>query len=227
MKIEFHTLFWDNIPKKQIESHKMVMDHFEIPINYHQENTNHGLWMDRVFRQATSDIIVIFDADCVPINKEKTFDCIRYVKNSKSFLGLAMAANHIHPKSHIYAGGVFYVVAKECWEKLGRPSFTESRRGDCTEEFTYVAEEAGIRYRCLYPTTFEREPAEGIWPLGNYGYYGIGTTYDNTVYHLFQSRMGNNLDLFLQRCDEIVNGTFDNSTHINARTYNYKGKIVP
>lgn len=227
MKIEFHTLHWNNIPKEQIDAHKMVMDYFDLPINYHNENVNHGLWMDRVFQQSDSDLIVIFDVDCVPVSKQKVMDCIRYVKNSKSFLGLAMVANHIPPKSHIYAGGVFYVVARECWEKLGRPSFTETRRGDTTEEFTYRAEEAGVRYRCLFPTTFEREPVEGIWPLAGYGYYGIGTTYDDTVYHLFQSRIGNNMDLFVKRCHEIVDGTFDNSTHINARTYDYKGKIVP
>lgn len=227
MKIEFHTLHWNNIPQEQIDAHKMVMDHFDIPINYHNVNMNHGLWMDKVFEQSQSDIVVIFDIDCVPLSKEKMMDCIRYVKNSGTFLGLAMVANHIHPKSHIYAGGVFYVVHKKSWEALGRPSFTETRRSDTTEEFTYLAEEAGMRFRCLYPTTFEREPVEGIWPLGSYGYYGIGTTYDDTVYHLFQSRIGTNMDLFIQRCKDIVEGRFDNSTHINARTYSYKGKIVP
>lgn len=227
MKIEFHSLYWDNIPKEQIEAHSMVMDHFGIPINYDCINMNHGLWMDRIFERSTSDIIIIFDIDCVPISMKKITECIRYVQKSGTFLGLAMVANHIPPKSHIYAGGVFYVVARKCWEALGRPSFTETRRGDTTEEFTYRAEEAGVRFRCLYPTTFEREPVEGIWPLGSYGYYGIGTTYDDTVYHLFQSRIGNNMDLFIQRCKEIKEGTFDNSTHINARTYEYKGKIVP
>lgn len=227
MKLEFHTLYWDNIPQEQIDAHKMVMDHFDLPVNYHIQNINHGQWLDNVFHNSQSDIIVIFDGDCVPLSKDKVMDCIRYVKNSGTFLGLAMVANHIQPKAHIYAGGVFYVVARECWVRLGKPSFRESRRGDTTEEFTYVAEEAGVRFRCLFPQTFEREPAEGIWPLASYGYYGIGTTYDDTVYHLFQSRLGNNLELFVQRCNDIVTGTFDNSTHIDARTYNYKGKIVP
>lgn len=226
MTIEYHSLFWDNIPKKQIDAHKKVMKHFDIPVQYHGRNINHGLWMDEVFHTSTSDIIVIFDADCVPVNYDNYQNAIEYVKRSESFLGLAMVANHIGTKSHIYAGGVFYVVNKKCWERMRKPSFKETYRSDVTEEFTYVAESMGIRYRCLYPTSFEREPVEGIWPLSNYGYYGIGTTYENTVYHLFQSRMGNNLDLFLQRCDEIIDGTFDNSTHINARTYNYSGKIV-
>ena len=95
------------------------------------------------------------------------------------------------------------------------------------EEVSYIAEDFGVRYRCLYPSTFEREPVEGVWPLGNYGYYGVGTTFDNTVYHLYQGRMGNNIQLFVDRCKEIVDGTFDNRFHNSSITMNYKGRIVP
>lgn len=227
MKIEFNTLYWDNTPKEQVDAHKRVTEHFGIPVNYYEENTRHGLWMDRIMRQSQSDIVVFFDSDCVPIDKEKMFNCIRYVQRTGTFLGVAQASNHIPPKSHVYAAPAFYCIAKECWEKLGRPSFAESRRGDVAEEVTYLAEQAGIRYRCLYPETFEREPVEGVWPLGNYGYYGVGTTFEATVYHLYQGRMGNNVQLFVERCDDIVNGIFDNSHYYDAKTLDYKGRIVP
>lgn len=227
MKVEFNTLYWDNTPKEQIDAHRSVTEHFEIPVNYYEENAPHGKWMDRVMRNSTSDLIVFFDSDCVPIDEENMMECIRYVQKTKTFLGIAQASNHIPPKSHVYAAPAFYIIAKECWENLGRPSFTESRRGDVAEEVSYIAEEYGVRYRCLYPSTFEREPVEGIWPLGNYGYYGVGTTFDNTVYHLYQGRMGNNIQLFVERCKEIVDGTFDNRFHISSKIKNYKGRIVP
>lgn len=226
MKVEFNTLYWDNTPEVQINAHRSVTEYFELPVNYYEENTRHGLWMDRVMRSSTSDLIVFFDSDCVPVDKDNMMECIKYVQKTKTFLGVAQASNHIPPKSHIYAAPAFYVIAKECWEKMGRPSFAESRRGDVAEEVSYLAEDMGMRYRCLYPSTFEREPVEGVWPLGNYGYYGVGTTFDNTVYHLYQGRMGNNVQLFADRCKEIVEGNFDNRFHTSANTMNYKGRIV-
>lgn len=226
MKVEFNTLYWSNTPDRQIDAHKSVTEHFQLPVNYYAENTPHGYWMDTVMHRSNSDIIVFLDSDCVPINRDKIFNFIRYVQKSKTFLGVAQASNHIPPKSHVYAAPAFYCIAKECWEKMGRPSFQESNRGDVGEEVTYRAEAMGIRYRCLYPDTFEREPVEGVWPLGNYGYYGIGTVFANALYHLYQGRMGTNMDLFVDRCKEIINGTFNNNTHINAQTFDYKGNIV-
>jgi len=227
MKVEFNTLYWDNTPVEQINAHRLVTGHFEIPVNYYEENSPHGLWMDRVMRNSTSELIVFFDSDCVPVSKENMIECIRSVQKTKTFLGVAQASNHIPPKSHVYAAPAFYVIAKECWEKMGRPSFAESYRGDVAEEVSYTAESMGVRYRCLYPSTFEREPVEGLWPLGNFGYYGVGTTFNNTVYHLYQGRMGNNIQLFVERCKEIVEGTFDNRFHTSSQTFSYKGKIVP
>ena len=226
LKVEFNTLYWDNTPEVQIAAHKSVTNHFELPVNYYEENTPHGLWMDRVMMNTQSDIVVFFDSDCVPINKDKVLECISYVRKTNSFLGVAQASNHIPPKSHIYAAPAFYIITKECWKKLDT-SFCETRRSDVAEEITYRAEASGIRYRCLYPSTFEREPVEGVWPLGNYGYYGVGTTFDNTVYHLYQGRMGNNIQLFVDRCNEIVNDAFDNRFHTSSKTMKYKGRIVP
>ena len=227
MKVEFNTLYWDNTPIEQVTAHKSVTSHFNLPVNYYEENTPHGLWMDRVMRQSKSDIVVFFDSDCVPINKDKVFECIRYVQKTGTFLGITQVSNHIAPMTHIYAAPAFYVIAKKCWEEMGRPSFAETHRSDVAEEVTYTAEQAGIRYRCLYPDTFEREPVEGIWPLSNYGYYGVGTTFDDTVYHLYQGRMGNNVQLFVDRCNEIVNGVFNNEHAFKSKTMNYNGKIVP
>ncbi len=226
MKLEFNTLYWDNTPESQVQAHKKVVNHLKIPVNYYPENTHHGAWMDRVCRQSQSDIIGFFDSDCVPISRDAVMECVKYVQKNKTFIGIAQASNHIPPKSHIYAAPAFFLIHKECWQSIGA-SFLETRRGDVGEEFCYKAEAMGIRYRCLYPSTFEREPVEGLWPLGNYGYYGIGTTFENTVYHLYQGRMGTNLQLFLDRCEEIVNDTFDNRFHTSARTFGYKGKIVP
>lgn len=226
MKIEFNTLHWYNTPSEIIDSHKKVTEHFNIPVNYYPENINHGTWMYRVCKNSSSDIIGFFDSDCIPLNYNKILECVKYVNLSKTFLGVAQVSNHIPPKTHIYAAPAFYLIHKQCFENL-QVSFTETKRSDVGEELTYTAESLGMRYRCLYPDTFEKEPTEGLWPLSNYGYYGIGTTFEDTVYHLYQARMGQNIKLFAQRCQEVIEGKFDNSTHTSSKIFNYKGKIVP
>ena len=77
----------------------------------------------------------------------------------------------------------------------------------------------GIKYRALMPTYFEKASSEGYWALGNLGYYGIGTVFDNSMYHLYQSRMAENIELFVKRCDEVIAGTFDTENFISATNF--------
>ncbi len=225
MKIEFNTLYWDNTPAEIIDNHKKVVDYFNIPVNYYGENTRHGQWMDRVCNHSSSDIIGFFDSDCIPLSKEKIVECVQYVAKTSTFLGIAQVSNHILPKSHVYAAPAFFLTTKKCWESIST-SFLETRRSDVGEEFCYNAENKGIRYRCLYPTSFDSEPVEGVWPLGNYGYYGIGTVFDNTVFHLYQVRTGNNIEKFVDTCDKVLK-QIPVVGKYSSRTYSYPGVIVP
>lgn len=226
MKVEFNTLHWDNVNQDMLDAHKSVMEHFGIPVNYHNVNINHGLWMQSVHTNSTSDVVVTIEPDCVILNKEKVFDIIRYVYHNNTFVGIAQVSNHIPPKSHIYAAPGFYAMSTKLYKELGSPSFTETHRSDTAEEISYMAEEKGIRYRALRPTHFEEEPSEGLWPLGCLGYYGIGTVFEDTVYHLYQSRMAQNIELFKKRCKEIIEQKFRTSLMKSSTTFNYKGNIV-
>lgn len=183
------------------------------------------MWMDSVCESSDSDVIGFLDSDCVPLSRESVLKAISYVKQNNTFIGISQVSNHIPPKTHIYAAPAFFFTTKQCWREINT-SFSETRRSDVAEEFCYVAESMGKRYRCIFPSTFEREPVEGIWPLGSYGYYGVGTTFGDYCYHLYQGRMGNNLQLFIDRCDEIVKRAFDNSSHISSTTFSYKGRVV-
>lgn len=225
MKLELNTLYWDNVDPRIVESHKKVIDHLGLEVNYYHQNTKHGLWMDRVVKNSKSDIIGFIDGDCVPLSKEAVIKAATYAGTNDSFIGIAQVSNHIPPMSHIYAAPAFFFTTKHCWEKLNT-SFLESTRGDVAEEYSYKAEQERIKYRCIFPTTFEAEPSEGLWPLHNYGYYGIGTTFGDYCYHLYQGRESRNIDLFVKRCQEIIEGTFNNSNAIPSMTLNYKGRIV-
>jgi len=226
MLIDFHSLHWDNVDSRMLFAHKKVMKHFDIPMVYHNINgANHGVWMDTVVENSTADVVVFFEPDCIPIDESRVVKCIQYAYKN-SFVGIAQVSNHIPPRSHIYAAPGFYCINRKIYDQLGRPSFTETRRSDTAEEISYIAEQHGIRYRALMPIAFEHEPTEGLWPLSNLGYYGIGTVFDNTVYHLYQSRLSQNIDLFIKRCEQVIQGCFTTDGFIPSTIINYKGNIV-
>jgi hypothetical protein len=82
-----------------------------------------------------------------------------------------------------------------------------------------MAEDKSMKYRALMPTYFEKPSSEGIWPLSNLGYYGIGTVFDNSIYHLYQSRMAENIEMFVKRCDQVIDDTFNTDNFISATTF--------
>jgi hypothetical protein len=219
MKIEFASLHWNNVDSEMLAAHKRVMEYFNIPMNYHNRTgVNHGMWMQWVINNSESDVIVVMEPDCIPLNKN-FIDYIKYAYRHETFVGIAQVSNHIPPRSHIYAAPGFYAISKKAYDKLDRPSFTETRRSDTAEEISYLAEERSMKYRALMPTYFEKPSSEGLWPLSNLGYYGIGTVFDNSIYHLYQSRMAENIDMFVKRCDEVINGTFTTKQFTPATTF--------
>lgn len=225
--VEFHSFHWDNFSPEILAAHKKVMQHFGLNVTYTQKNIPHGQWLDEVMQSATSDVIAIIEPDLIPLNREIVDNAIRYVLQHDSFLGCAQASNHIYPASHIFASPAFFFITKSCYQRLGCPSFMETETGDVAENIAYLAEQSGIRYRTLYPTYFERVPREGIWLLGSYGFYGIGTVFHDSVYHLFQSRMAENIELFVQRCNEVLNNTFSMQGFRSCTDFEKVDNLVP
>lgn len=226
MKIEYFTLHWDNVDSRILESHKKVMNHFDIPIQYMNMNIDHGTWMTSIIRNTNADVYVFFDIDCVPLSKDVIDYSIHYAVENDSMIGNAQVSNHIHPFTHVFVAPSFFVITKSCYTLLGMPSFYPTHRSDVAEEVSYKAEEIGKRFKCFYPVKFDGVPKkDGVWRLSNYGYYGIGTLYDNKIYHLFESRWGDHIELFQKRCEEIINGEFDISTMYDSKEEFYGKKV--
>lgn len=219
----FHTLYWSNADPGLVATHQRMMRHFGFPIHYTSEDTNHGEWMDQICDRSGSDVIGFFDIDCVPLDYDRVLRCATYVAETQTFLGIAQCANHIAPAAHIYAGPAFFLMHRKCWTQLraAGASCTDAKTWDVAEHVSYTAERLEISYRCLYPDTFERGgySRTAPWRLGNYGMYGIGTTYNDTVYHLFESRHRKNIALFAERCDQILHGTFSTLGQQDARAF--------
>ena len=212
MNITINTLFWDNLDPRMIESHKAVYDHFGLPVAYTNQNIHHGTWMDNICKETDADLIMFCDADCIPLTKD-------------AFVGPAQASNHYGPPipSHVFASPAFFMIPKKTYESMGSPSFASVEgRSDVAQEVSRKADELGVPYQCWYPTKYEKgfktgNPL-GYDKLGNYGRYGIGTVYaDDKIYHLYEGRTGKNVDRFVQRCSEVVAGTFT-STEMRSST---------
>lgn len=189
----------------------MVFDYLDIPIKQHKERKLHGLWMNEVIEDSDSDIIGFFDADCVPTNTEIVKNSIDYVKENRTFLGLAQATNNKGDPSHIFAAPSFFIIHKDCYDFMGKPSFLETNRSDVAQEVTYKAESLGIGFKLIYPSFYEEIPVSSggkPWPLSNYGSFGIGTLFEGGIYHLYQGREARNVNLFQLRSHQIVDNSF-------------------
>lgn len=225
MNAQIHSLHWDNVDSRLVSGQKKVFDKFGLSINYTKGNYPHGAWMDHICQHSEADVFIFFDADCIPLNRKVIDESIEYVLRNDSFVGLAQASNHIPPYSHVFAAPSFFVITKSCYEKLGSPSFSETKRSDVAQELSYIAEERRKRYRCLYPTKFDGVPLEGVWRLSNYGYYGIGTLFGDSIYHLYQGRFNYNVDLFCKRCEQVICDRFD-TTEMYDSLKEFRGKVV-
>jgi len=203
--VEFHSLYWSNVDPNMVKSHEKVMNYFEIPINYYPENVRHGEWMDDVVINSNSKYVVFFDIDCVPLNTKIIEDCVQFLEEYNTLCGIAQVSNHIPPKTHIYSAPAFFGIDVDMYVN-SKSEFLETRRSDVCEELCYELEEKGMTYKALYPTHYYNPPKEGLWRLNNYGYYGIGTIFENSIFHLYQSRFSENAKLFDDVCKSIVKG---------------------
>lgn len=210
--ITFHSLHWPNLHQIITESQKMVFKELNIPLIQYKEKILHGLWMNRVIENSGEDVIGFFDADCIPINPKIVIDSVNYVKENKTFIGLAQATNNKGDPMHIFAAPSFFIIHKDCYEDMGRPSFLETARSDVAQEVTYKAQSMGIKFKLIYPTHYEGIPVSSggrPWRLADYGVFGIGTLFGESIYHLYQGRENKNALLFQKRAHEVINNTFN------------------
>lgn len=214
MKFSVHTLYWPNINTDIVDCHKKNMQYFDIDIKYYNLTINHGKWMDQIVTESKDDVIIFIDIDAVIINKQIFNDAIEYAITKESFIGPAQVSNHIKPAKHIFAAPSFFFISRKCLEHLNYPSFSNNRRSDIAENISYVAESKQKTYKYWYPKRYEKNRT--VYRLADYGNYGTGTVYEDSLYHLYQSRKNIHNKLFKYRCDQILNNSFDFSDMKNS-----------
>lgn len=164
-----------------------------------------------LFYEKNYDTILMLDIDCVPLSKEAILNAFEKAENGILY-GNVQRSNHIQNNQHCYVAPSAMCITKEMYEKLGKPTFSPTSRGDIGEELTYVAEEKNIPIEMLMPHSYEKLPydSNSPWDLAEgMPKYGIGTTFADKdknpqFYHLFQSRVGVFNDLFFLKCADII-----------------------
>jgi len=174
--------------------------------------------LQKLFYNDNYDTILILDIDCVPLSVE----ALEYIFDQAEagvFIGNAQRSNHIENNKHIYPAPSCVCITKDMFEKLGKPSFKVTNRGDIGEELCYIAEQQSITIEMFMPSKYEALPYWGNneedrkpWPLADgHPEYGIGTTFvnkngDEMFYHLFQCRLNVFNNLFFLKCASVMLG---------------------
>ncbi|MES2829678.1 MAG: hypothetical protein V4687_16065 [Bacteroidota bacterium] len=192
--VSFHN---GNLHPDIVRYQKRVFDHFLLPLLQIETKLSHPEAIDDFLNTKQWESIIIFDIDCIPLNKEAPFLAMTKAKQGKIY-GAAQQANHI-PESGVYASPAFISFSKDTWKKMNYPSFLHSEFGDVGHELTLYAPLHNVEVELIWPTHVEVPR----WNLGKESTFGLGTTYQTGIFHAFESRMGNN-DIFVNKCKEVL-----------------------
>lgn len=184
-KVKFVSLYWNNIDETLLKIQSEIFSFFGINIDQQlYDKMPHGIWIESILSQMNDeDILVVVDIDCVPLNKEIIKKAID-IANSGGIFGCAQAANHLNP-DFIYAAPMFLAIKRKTWKDLGSPTFQEKDKFDVGGYLSYIALGNNVPIHFIYPTA----SAIYKWKLANQGMFGIFTVYEESIIHLFESRI--------------------------------------
>lgn len=201
LNVQIFSLYWDNIDPRVPQYQKAVFDHFDLPINQHKiHGLDHGTWMDWLLETREDvDIFVFFDIDCIPLNRQKV---VKHIESSMGgmLVGNEQASNHLDA-SRLFAAPSFLCVSRRLWCMANKPSCKATYDGDVAQMLTDTWNYRNLPVNLLRVTDFE----EAKWDLPGFPMsYGIGTTYDDCIYHLFEVRDNINVERFVKKAKEVL-----------------------
>lgn len=195
--ISFHN---GNLNPELLKHQALVFKKFGIALEQIETKLSHPEAIDHFLHSEEWDIVVLFDADCIPLNNSVIQYGINAVANHDTIFGASQRASHI-PGSILYVSPCFMVLSRIVWEQIGKPSFKATERCDVAGEITHAAKDADIECRMLYPTHVEKE----MWPLLGNIKFGYGTTYGRVIYHAFESNANHgSTQRFIEKCREVL-----------------------
>jgi len=184
VQAQVFSLYWDNVEESIVSGQRAVFDCFGLPISQHRiHGLPHGEWMDWVVKRFNAvDVFLFIDIDCVPLAKSAIEEAVKSAANGHLH-GAAQAAAHID-NSRIYAGPFFLAVSATTLKHIGYPSAVPDTFHDVAQRWTEAAVVGAVPVEVLMPSSVEVPR----WTLPNGLAFGIGTNYEDRIYHLFESR---------------------------------------
>jgi SAM-dependent methyltransferase len=190
------SIYMQNIPNEAIALQRAVFEKFGYCVTQVPWVGGHGEALDHLIKKRENGIIIFCDIDAIPLCRGVFEKMIFNVNNYGGLVGVAHQANHIDA-FHQYPGPECLALSVETWNRLGRPSFRETARSDVAQELCRIGDDGGVAAVLMQPTAV----TEPRWPLAG-GWLGLGTVYENMLYHAFESRLS--CDRFIKKCREVI-----------------------
>jgi hypothetical protein len=199
------SFYMDNVVADVVQHQRAVLEKF-IPRDFAlvQKRTTgtHAVALDDFVRNTEYDLIVVLDIDCVPLDAS-SIPALAMRAARGELAGCVQRANHIDNHGHLYVGAFCMAFTRQLWEKLGRPSFQPTDRGDVGEELTYRCEAIQQPIHMIWPSSVE----VALWDLTDNHKFGFNTEYDGSFLHAFGIRNSENQRKFVDRCRNIIGTT--------------------
>lgn len=202
------SLYGSNRPTTIVDWQRKVFDHFDIELNQIDcpfPAQSHGFFLDQIVDYTIDqwDYLITFDMDAIPLRPDFVGQVMDKIKDGRTLFGGAQQSNHIvvnGSAQHVYVSPCFLAISRNLYEKLGRPTFDHTLRGDCAEELTWRVKEQGFNLGLVYPSKI----IDPCYPLDNGLYFGQGTTYGDLAYHNFCQDRANSEAMFVDKCKETL-----------------------
>ena len=153
-------------------------------------------WVVKTFHSV--DVFLFIDIDCIPLTRNAVD--LAFGRAAEGILhGAAQAAMHIDA-SRMYAGPFFLSVSALTLKRIGYPSAKPDTFHDVAQRWTETAVQVGVPVEVLMPSAVEQPK----WDLPNGLKFGIGTTYESSIYHLFESRAASEAVRFTKRVHAVT-----------------------
>jgi hypothetical protein len=209
LKIGIYTAYFSSLDPRFISYQKKVFNKFDIKINqilvepnlFNKGFNSHGTLLTELSKNEDVDYLIFFDADAIPLKSNFIDIILDRIHGKHAIIGIEQHSNRL-PDTVPYAGPACFAISKETYNKLGQPAYNETTRSDVAEELSYVSREKNVEINFFKFLNCEVP----CWPLKSNIYFGIASTYEDLIFHNFESRNNSeHTNRFVKKCKEILN----------------------
>ncbi|RPE05974.1 hypothetical protein EGT74_26860 [Chitinophaga lutea] len=184
---------------------KAVFEKFGFSINHvFDKRFSHGDFLNHMCRNVTdTDYLICFDIDCIPTTPQWMQLLLNDLLEPRTIVGAAQTANHLRDAKNLYVSPFFFAISTAYLKELNYPDMNMTADMDAGQNLTerILAGNGQVKY--WWPTHIEEEK----WYLHHpeHNKFGLGTTYNDAIYHAFYSR-DNISARFIEKCRAVLEG---------------------